>query len=332
AKNKFLVIRFSSLGDVVLATSFIEFLKKTYPEAEIYMLTKDAFKDVFVNNPHISQIFTIGKKSLLGVVSEIKKYGIDYIVDLHSNLRSRIVSSLIPSEIMRYDKNIWARRILVWTKKWIGDNKTIIKRYTNCVSSGAEPEKTKLFLLKEELKRVEILVNYSAKNKYIGISPSARWETKRWLPKRYAKVIEKLLAKEHKVILFGDESDIEFNNQVIGHLADSFKYRIIDTTGILSLRHLFAAISLCDALLTTDSAPMHIAQSLGVNVVALFGPTVKEFGFWNPNHNDILIEKKLACRPCSLHGTNKCPKKHFNCMMNISVSEVFSAIIKSLGE
>jgi heptosyltransferase II len=330
--KKILVIRFSSLGDVVISTAFFEACKKKYNDSKIFVLTKDSYSDVFFNNPNIEKIFTIGKKSLLDVCREINKEKVDLIFDLHRNIRSFITSFLIKGKVLRYNKDIYGRNSLVRNKK-IKDFKyeTTRERYINCLGYIDENIKnsfSKIYLKDSELENSKKDLRYDSKFKYIGINIGAKWNTKKWISRNYAELAMRLLDKKVKVIIIGSREDNNFKEQIFEYIKPEYKNSILDTVGKLNLREFFSIIKLCDVLITPDSAGLHIAQALGVRVIALFGPTVKEFGFWENRGQDFLIEKNILCRPCSLHGNDVCPEKHFKCMNEITVDEVWDVVRK----
>jgi heptosyltransferase II len=329
--KKILIIRFSSLGDVVISTAFFKACKKKYSDSKIFVLTKDAYQDVFLNNPNIEKIFSIGNKSLFEVCKEINKEKIDLIFDLHRNIRSFVASFLIKGKVSRYNKDILRRNLLVYTKK-IKDFKyeTTKEKYINClgeIDPNIKNSFSKIYLKDAEIEDLKKKINYDSKFKYIGINIGAKWNTKKWIPDYYSELIMRLLDENCKVIILGGKEDNNFKNIIFEFIKPEYKNNIFDFVGQLNLREFFSIIKLCNVLFTSDSAGLHIAQALGVKVVAIFGPTVKEFGFWENRGNDILIEKNLNCRPCSLHGNKVCPKKDFKCMKEISVDEVLKTIL-----
>lgn len=325
-----LIIRFSSLGDVVIATAGVEACYSQYLDAQIFVLTKDAYCDVFLNNPHVTRVFSVGKKSLFTVIREINEEGMDSVFDLHRSVRSVIASWLIKARIVHYKKDALSRRMLVLFKKYCGASHTVRSRYIACVAEDTTQQQQsmpRLYVTKEEIAHAKEMLHYDSTATYIGVNASARWHTKEWLPERYAALIERITQSESiRVVLLGDTAASATNHAILDGLSPAARDRVIDCTGRCSLRALFAAIRLCRMLITTDSAPLHIAQAQGIPVVALFGPTVSSFGFWEPREHDVLIEKKLSCRPCSLHGTMTCPKKHFRCMRDITVDQVWEKI------
>ncbi|MFC1566419.1 glycosyltransferase family 9 protein [bacterium] len=325
--KKILIIRFSSLGDIVATTSFVESVKKQIPDSKLYFLTKDAYEDVLLNNPNIETIYSIGKKKLGEVIKELRDAKIDVVFDLHNNLRSRIVSLIVGKKIYRYKKDIFSRRLLVLTKKWFGKNKTVIQKYADAYTdSKLDVLNTKIYLTKHEKKDISQKFDLTHAKKYIGINTSAKWQTKKLPTYKYTELVSDLIDNGYNVILFGNNNSIGKNQKILTDIDILKETSVINTTGILSIRELCAMISFCDMLVTVDSAPMHIAQALDVPVVAIFGSTVKEFGFWMPRQNDTIIERKISCRPCTLHGKNICPKKHFKCMNDVDVQDIADAI------
>lgn len=304
--KKILVIRFSSFGDVVLATAFVEVLQKKYPEAQIYFLTKPAFAEVFFNNPHVK------------LCIDLKNF--DLVYDLSVNLRSFFVTLFMKAKIIRVPKNSFSRRLMVWFKKFPAENISILAKYSQFLGFSDEIVRPKIYLNQQKMVTDKI---------YVGINPSAKWQNKRWILEKYAAVIDELLAQKIFVVLFGDESDFLYNRQIVAKLKNDQKY-LLDLTGKLNKLELFKAVQNLNLLVTTDSALLHIAQAFEISVIVLFGPTVREFGFWQPNKNDVLLEVNLPCRPCHLHGGNVCPKRHFRCMREISVEMVMQEIRKKL--
>jgi heptosyltransferase II len=180
-------------------------------------------------------------------------------------------------------------------------------------------------LKQEELLTAKNILNFDNNFDYIGINTGATWNTKKWILENYVELVKRLLADGKKVVLIGGKTDLEFNKKIKEEIDTNINF--IDLTAKLSERELFSVISLLKMIFTTDSASLHIAQAFNVPVFAIFGPTVKEFGFWYKGAKDFLFEDtNLKCRPCALHGNNKCPKRHFNCMKNISVDIVYFKI------
>lgn len=335
--NKILVMRLSSLGDVILTTPVFTNLRQNLPEAYIAVLTKEEYATVLKNNPNINEIISFNPQdqSLMDLVKLINGKKFDLVLDLHRNLRTSIISLFIKAKVIKYDKQSLPRYLLIWFKiKSPSLNKTIIERYLESLinlgitSSIKEP---KIYLTKEEKKiAFDLLIKYglSTREVIVGLNPGAKWETKRWPKEYWAQLIDYLAQVNCQMIVFGDNNDLDFVEKIFTLIKT--KPKIINFVGKTDLRLLASLIENCTTLITGDSGPMHLACALGVPVIALFGPTVAEFGFVPQTEQNVVLQKELSCRPCSLHGTNSCPKKHFLCLKSISAEEVKVTLVAQL--
>jgi heptosyltransferase-2 len=212
------------------------------------------------------------------------------------------------------------------------------KRYLNCLSSilpeGFTPENPRpsLNLNAGDKAWASAFLGtqgFSKGETLIGVNPGAAWATKRWPPKKFAEVLDLLGQKGRlRFLLLGDAKDLFACEEVASRVKRGG--RIIVSAGKTSLGQLMGLIARCRVMLTNDSGPMHLAVGLGVPVVALFGPTVEEFGFFPLGPKDQVVEKQLSCRPCALHGSARCPINTHECMEGISSARVFEAMNKVL--
>ncbi len=317
---KFLVIRFSSLGDVIITTAFLKTLKSAYPNSEVHYVTKQEFADILKAQPYIDRVIELKKgESIIDLSKKISKERFDCIFDLHKNIRSLTLSFFIKSKsIKRVNKHILYRYKLLHKKLlfFIKDRDTTyniedqIKLINKNISSNQKPV---LYTEKHKI---------NTKKPLIGIAPGAKWQTKMW-PDTYFKKLIKLINDnmEASVVIFGSKEE----KNLAETIAEGFN-NVINLSGKLSIRETASYMANCDIMVSNDSALMHMATALDIPVVAIFGPTVKEFGFFPTGRAVVLEDKTLKCRPCSLHGTSKCPKKHHKCMKNITPESVFKAI------
>jgi heptosyltransferase-2 len=163
----------------------------------------------------------------------------------------------------------------------------------------------------------------------IGVNPGSIWNTKRWLPERYAKLITNLAYKyKTRIVIVGGKNELELNKK-IQSLAGTDN--CINLTGTTDIVELMAIIKKMDIFITNDSGPMHIAIVMNIPTIAIFGPTTKELGFFPYGNFYKLIEAPLKCRPCALHGARECPRKHFLCMRLITIDMVFNAAVEMLS-
>jgi heptosyltransferase-2 len=324
---KILVIRFSSLGDVVLSTAAFPNIRAHYPNAEISVLVKADYADVFDNNPNIDHVvvFDPGKQSFSELTKEIRLSGYDLIIDLHGNLRSWLLRfAASPPRVSVIERMALERRLLVLTR-WRSQklDRSVRQRILDCVASNAIPivsEETQLFPNNQNA----VLETYSIETgkRLVGIAPGARHKTKEWPADRFAVAANRLAAVPNsEVLLLGSTSDRAAAKAVAEQLSVPYK----DLTGFTSLKDLIAIVSRLDFLLTNDSGIMHIGDAFKIPLVAIFGPTVRAFGFAPYRPTSRVVEVNLKCRPCSLHGTQTCPLGHHNCMKDVDTQAVLFA-------
>ncbi|MEK7850973.1 MAG: lipopolysaccharide heptosyltransferase II [Deltaproteobacteria bacterium] len=335
---KILIIRLGFIGDVVLTTPVITALKLSYPDAELDFLVKKGYHELLIGNPHIRRVIPFdgtrhkGLKGLLEIAGELRKEGYTHVIDLHGNLRSRVISALISgSETLRYDKQAVKRRLLllgfkVETKHTVDAYLTALNPIGINVGAGLKPAPA-IYLSEEEEKRAGSLLaklGISEDSTIIGFNPGARWQTKRWLEDLFIEAGKRAVVElGAKVVVFGGPDEVELSERVSAGIGrDAFS-----VAGKTGLRGAAALMKRCSVFVTNDSGPMHMATAVGTPVVAIFGPTVRGFGFY-PLGKSVVVEKEVKCRPCSLHGSERCPRGHFECMKDVTVDDVMEAIGK----
>jgi len=158
-----------------------------------------------------------------------------------------------------------------------------------------------------------------------GVHPGAAWTTKRWLPERFAELCRRLKAEGATPVLVGGPGDAALGAEIARASG------AVDLVGRTDLEELKSLMGRLELFVTNDSGPMHLAAAAGVPVVAIFGATTRELGFfpYGPGHR--VVEETLACRPCGLHGAKECPEGHFLCMRLLSVDRVHQACVSALA-
>jgi lipopolysaccharide heptosyltransferase II len=329
--KKILIIRFSSLGDVILATSVITPLKKKFPEAEISFLTKKEYTEVLDGNPNVSKVIGFEKEDLkiakLIKFAERLRKEYDVVIDLHANLRSFMISLYSDVKTLRYKKGTLRRRMMVghaWTRGVLPFLPEVYKKQDNVIANYFKALKTLGIEYGGELP--EILLNDVKKTpaKIIGIHAGGKQNTKRWQPEKFAAIAEYYAGRGTKVILFGDKKDKQINVEILSKVKN--KHNVTDLAGKTSPKEMFTKIKECSVLVTNDSAPFHIATAVKTPAVAVFCATTPKFGFAVRAKNNRIINIELPCKPCSLHGGRKCWKKTFECAERVRSSEVIEAI------
>ena len=320
---KILVIRMSSFGDVILTTPVLKQLREKYQDSIIDFIVLDKFKEAIRGNREIDNLIIFEKnnyRGLKGIIEfskTLEEY--DIIIDLHSKMRSIIISYLIKGKVFRYKKRSWWKTIFVKWKliKYSVDN-TIVKSYFNPLKKLGLSYRGEELEFNFEDKDLEKVKSY---NDFIVFAPGASKETKKWTKENFSE-LGKLLNEKYKknIILIGGKNewfDLEEIREGCGEFCFNF-------AGLLTLKQSGALISKASFIVTNDSGPFHMARGVNTLSFVIFGPT-------NPNmfeydNNSILLFENESCSPCSLHGDKKCPKGHFNCMKNLKAEKVFEII------
>jgi heptosyltransferase-2 len=335
--KKILIIRLSSLGDVVLTTPVIRSLKQKFPQSQIFFLTKVQYQDLLKNDPNIFGVIGFdpqgkhrGISGFLKLVRQLKAFKFDLLVDLHANLRSLFIRHLLRvGTKTKYHKRRLARFLLVHFKFLKTKPNPSIDSYLQTLEKigvnsleraprlflGQDGENfLRDFLIEKRIEKDDIVV---------GVHPGAKWETKRWTEEKFARVCQVLNNKpEVKIILFGDQKDQEVIERIRARAED----REVLTAVNLSLARFMSLIGRCDCFVTNDSGPMHIASALGVPLVAIFGPTHPQLGFSPIGSENVVLSANVECSPCSLHGEKRCRKKTRYCMDLIEPEMVADAV------
>jgi ADP-heptose:LPS heptosyltransferase len=315
--KKVLIIRFSSIGDIVLTTPVIRCIKKSFPDAEVHYVTKYVFKDVLVHNPYIHQLHTFLSDSS-EVIRALKKEQFDLVVDLHRNIRSWKLKQAIAAPSLSFNKlNI---------KKWLAvrlKSKTIlppihiVERYLATVlPMGVKNDGLGLDYFISEEDKVNLKEKFNVKDAFTVVVVGGSYYTKQIPVNKLLEIVSK---SKQAIILLGGKSDVVIANEVVKTFPT-----VINACGVLSLNQSASVIEQSSLVITSDTGLMHMAAAFGKKIVSLWGNTIPEFGMnpYKAHPKSVQLEvNDLNCRPCSKLGYNACPRKHFKCMNAIEISE-----------
>ncbi|HEX6191195.1 MAG TPA: glycosyltransferase family 9 protein [Chitinophagaceae bacterium] len=327
---KFLIVRFSSIGDIVLTTPVIRCLKKQVPDAEIHFLVKEAFRDVVEHNPYIDKLHILAHSWEL-MIEELKLENYDYIIDLHNNVKTlRLKNELKVKSYSFYKLNI-QKYIFTALKVNLLPKVHIVDRYLKTVASFGvknDGEGLDYFISsKEETKRDDIPASHYAG--YIACVIGAAHGTKRWPVHKWKEFCK---AMDHPLILLGGKNDADAAREIAA--VDDVK--VYNACGKFSINESADLVGKSKLVISNDTGLMHIAAAYKKPVISLWGNTVPSFGMY-PYYGerflvgrqkkifDIIQVNKLWCRPCSKIGYEKCPLGHFKCMEKIEVQTVLNA-------
>lgn len=322
---KFLIIRFSSIGDVILTTPLIRCLRAGFPDAQIDFLVKKEFAAVLSGNPHISNIITFdkaqGRKELKRIRLQLQFSRYSMIFDIQKNIRSMLICSGLRTGIAGYSKKLLARDLLIRFRINIyKEIKPVYLRYFEAVETLGiqyDGNGTEVFPAQLESIKVDDVLNtnnISLGTPLLVVAPGAQWENKRWTTEGFAGAADTFcIVQGATTVLIGGPGDVETCNSVQLQM----KTPSLNLAGKLSLMGSAALLGKAAMVFTNDTGMMHMAQAMKAPVVAVFGPTTRELGFYPLPENSRVAETDISCRPCTQKGLHSCPKKHFSCMKNI---------------
>ncbi|MCL4511639.1 MAG: glycosyltransferase family 9 protein [Bacteroidetes bacterium] len=327
SRSKKLLIRLSSAGDVLLTSPLLKMIKEREPDSEIHFVIKAQYADLIRSNPNVNYVHLVQDHAnfhqLENLRRELLHENFDTTLDLHNNFRSIYIRKETAKEIRVVEKEIFKRALLVKTKlNLFSNSRSVALKYAQTYQKSImEVPKPEIFLPEEVIEKIDSLWNKVKKEnrKSVFLCPGAKHFTKRW-PVEYWTELAKRISQEHQVALIGGEADVEACSE-IGRNIDAINF-----CGTLTLIESTAMLSHASVVVTNDSYLMHAANALGKNLVAIFGSSVKEFGFFPYGVNYKVLEVDgLDCRPCSHIGRESCPKKHFKCMMETKPTAVYEA-------
>lgn len=323
--NKILILRFSSIGDLVLTTPVVRAINQQLAGCEIHFLTKKKFVNILAHNPYITKIHTF-ENNIQEVIAQLKLENFDLIIDLHKNLRSFILKKQLAVKSISYDKINFEKWLMVKLKINRLPEKHIVDRYFDAlVPLSVENDNQGLdYFLENNGRQIKALPD-SFPEKYVVFSLAGTYITKK-IPLQKWKEMAAL--SPLPIVLLGGDNEKEMGEV----LEKEFKKQtIFNACGLISLNQSAAVISDAQLIITGDTGLMHIAAAFKKKIVSLWGNTIPEFGMYpyfpqNQNLSIVIENKNLKCRPCSKLGFDSCPEKHFNCMMQLDVSNVFRQI------
>ncbi len=330
-KSKVLVIRFSSIGDIVLTTPVVRCLKMlSGSQMEVHFATKKAFKDLLVSNPYIDKLHLLDGK-LSDFTRQLRSENFDHIIDLHHNTRTAMIKWALRKPATSFNKLNVEKWLLVNLKINRLPQLHIVDRYFEAVSKlGVINDGEGLdFFLSGDVEADEFLLPPSIGEKYIAFAIGGQHTTKRLPNEKIISVIKKLPLP---VVLLGGNDDVVNSAIISAQCGD----RIFDCCGKLSIQQSALLVKKSAVVVTHDTGLMHIAAAFDKPIVSVWGNTVTGFGMYPympkfSERSQIVEVNNLKCRPCSKIGFSKCPKSHFDCMVKIDEGEIVRSVNRMLG-
>ncbi len=329
--RKILVIQTAFIGDVILTTPFLQALLSKWPNTEIHFVGVKAGCEMLEGLPQV-HLHVLDKKNrfagLKSLFTELNAHEFDVVFSVHRSLRSLWIGRKVKAKKRIGFDSILSRALGyegVQYPDYSEDVHYADKPMALFAPFGEVPKtpRPRLAVYEKDAQKLPVL----PKN-YFVLSPFSVWGTKAWLPERFAEAAIRLAANNGLAVVItgggsgADEKDAQEITRII-HDSGERVYNLVGKTGFNELK---ALIKNARLVLSNDSAAVHIAAAFDRPVTAIFGPTVKKWGFFPLSTKFRVVERHdVPCRPCSLHGPMVCPQKHFRCMKEISVLDVVKA-------
>lgn len=324
---KILLVRFSSLGDIVLTTPVIRTLKRQL-NAEVHYATKACYKESLEANPYLEKMHLLGG-SLSQFASELRKENFDCIIDLHSNLRSRRLKWKLRKTSYAFKKLNWKKLLLVSLKIDLLPNVHVVDRYMGTVAPlGVTMDDEGLDYFIPEKDEVEPdWLPLSHRSGYAAVVVGAKYKTKQLPVKRLIELCDRI---NKPIVLVGGKEDVTVGNEIEQFFRQGTaqeeqalevlnkKTVIFNGCGKFNLNQSASLLQQANWVFTHDTGMMHIASAFQKPIFSIWGNTVPSFGMY-PYRTQFTIfqNQKVSCRPCSKIGYSKCPKGHFKCMNDL---------------
>jgi lipopolysaccharide heptosyltransferase II len=322
--KKILIIRMSSIGDIVLATSFLDSVKKQYPNSSIDFLIKKEFSPLLHHHPQINNIIELDKskgwKGLVTLGNQLKHLDYDQVFDIHNVFRSKILSFFLKKQTFLQIKKPRLKRFMLFNLKlnFFKKDFSHIKMYHSILKDSNSFPRTSLQVSSDELNKAKLfLKSIGVENKFICIVPGAAWKQKQLPVNKYNELIDLLNQKfEFKIILLGSKNDTICDEIKI----DDNVFNLKDKT---SLRMAMSILSISEHTFGSDTGLLHASEALNTPVSMILGPTSMETGAGVNHPNSKLFEKNnLWCRPCSQNGKRPCIRKEQYCLTGININKI----------
>jgi lipopolysaccharide heptosyltransferase II len=320
-----LLVRFSSIGDVLLTTPLVRCLRARHPNARLVFVTKQGMAPLVADNPHLSDIVTLAPGESLGALARrLTALAPTRGLDLHGSLRSAALRLRVPCPWRGYSKRKLARGVLIATKIDLYRHRVpVAERYFAAAHGldvrpdGGPPE---FFLGAAARARVAgwLTDRHLDSAPLAVLAPGAAHATKRWPGERWLRLAEHLRTRGYGLAVVGGAED-RTAAAPLAPLAAS-------AAGEFGLQETGALLARARVLVSGDTGVMHMATGVGTPVVALFGPTVEQFGFFPYRGRATVLQRVLDCRPCSAMGGPRCPMGHHHCLTTIGPDDVAAAV------
>ena len=319
---KILILRFSSIGDIVLTTPVIRCIKQQVENVEVHFATKKVFKTILEYNPYVDKLHLL-ESDLKPLLADLKAENFDFIIDLHNNLRTRIIKLNLSVKSYSFKKLNFEKFLLTTFKINKMPDIHIVDRYlatAKVLNIKNDGKGLDYFVPKKD--EVDI-AKFGIKTKYVGFVLGAKFATKR-MPN--TKILEVCKQINEPIVFLGGKEDKEVGEFLRKELN---RKDVFNASGKFNLNQSASLVKQARIIITHDTGLMHIASAFNKKIISVWGNTVPNLGMYQyvSTENRIIVETKgLSCRPCSKIGYKTCPKKHFDCMNKIEVNDIIKKL------
>jgi heptosyltransferase-2 len=331
-----LVVRFGSIGDILLATPLLRVIRKRYPHARLNVLTQRRYVPLLADNPNLDEVIGVAPNDpLIAVARRLRHARYTFVLDLEATLRSRLLRLIVPGHWRTAPQYRLQRELLVRTKtNRYPEDTPVAERFFDAARDlelepdGGPPE---LFISGESeqqavawLERAQL----GGGRPLVAFAPGSSKPTKRWPLDYWVSLVRRVVNTGADAVMVGGAPD----GALATEIAARSSKRAVSAAGVLGLQPTAAVLRRAAALVTGHTAAMHIATAVGTPLVALAGPTVREFGYYPYNApRAVVLERDLPCRPCARDGGPECPLQHHFCMRELPPDAVFAALARILA-
>ncbi len=318
-----LVVRYSALGDVVLATSVLEPLRRRFPEARIEWVTDPLYAPLLEGLPELAGVHRLTRGGADGAwaLAARLRGRFDVAIDLQNKPRSALVARAAAPVRAAFRR----RSVLQAIRSLVGSDPPLVRAHQTRLYAEAlaplgvtEPGRTKV-ALSAQARALAADALEGVDGSIVAVAPGARWATKRWAAERFAAVADALAREGHRIVLCGGPPD----RDAFAAFSAAARSKVAADLSFLPLHALAAALARVRLLVACDSGPVHLATAVGTPVLALFGPTSS--ARWGPPAPGRALSLSLPCAPCSNHGGDYCPEGHHRCLRDLAPEAVLAA-------
>jgi len=328
------IVQTAFIGDVILATPLFEAARAACPGETIEAVVRKGCENLVMNNPYVDVIVPWDKhgveKGITGIrliARTIRDVGIHTAVVPHRSLRSSIALLLAGVKTrIGFAKGGGSLLHTIRVPYRLGVHE-VERNLELARAAGWKHEGFRPAIFPNDIDRSVVGDIVRDLGPFCVLAPGSVWATKMWPAEYYIRVGGEYAKRGLGIVLSGGPDDETLCRGIAGNVPGA-----VPVAGLLTLRQSAELYRRARFVLTGDSAPQHIAAAMDARVFSIFGPTVRDFGFWPYTDRGVVIEESLDCRPCGTHGHRECREDHHRCMRAVTPDRVIGIIDGTLDD